>query len=294
MNEVTYRDKQRSTINSMVSDGITYSDPTAIAKLLNRYFTSIATFLASKLPYVSFPDQKPAHYQCSEFTLQDINNDFVYSQLSHLKRNKGTGLDNISARFIKISAEVIATSVSKLLNLSLRTRTFPKIWKCAKVTALFKCGNRNDVSNYRPISVLPTLSKLLEKAVHVQLSQHLVGNNLFTNKQHGFRPRRSTSSALINFSDGILTNVDKGNLCGAVFLDLAKAFDTVDHQILTKKLQWVGVCNNDIQWFISYLHDRSQRTVCSQQLSDSLPVAAGVPQGSILRPLLFILMICQM
>ncbi len=159
---------------------------------------------------------------------------------------------------------LFTTSVTKLLNLSLRTRTFPKIWKSAKVTALFKCGNRNDVSNYRPISVLPTLSKLLEKAVHVQLYQHLVDNNLFINKQHGFRPRRSTSSALINFSDEILTNMDKGNLCGAVFLDLAKAFDTVDHQILTKKLQWVG----------SYLHDRSQRIVCSQQLSDPLPVAA--------------------
>ena len=81
--------------------------------------------------------------------------------------------------------------------------------------------------------------------------------------------------------------MDKGNVCGAVFLDLAKAFDTVDHQILMKKLQWVGVCNSDIQWFITYLHDRSQRTVCSQRLSDPLPVAAGVPQGSILGPLLF-------
>ena len=164
--------KQLSNISSLVSNGITYTDPCTIAKLLNRNFTSVP-------------------------------------------------------------------SVTKLLNLLLKTCIFPKIWKCTKVAALFKCGDRNNVSNYRPISVLPTLSKLLEKAVHAQLYQHLVDNNLLTKKQHGFRPRQPTSSALINFSNEILSNMDKGNLCGAVFLDLAKAFDTVDIHILMKKLQCV-------------------------------------------------------
>ena len=141
-----------------------------------------------------------------------MNVDFVYNQLRSIKQNKAIGLDNISARLVKLSARLIAHSVTSLLNKSMETRTFPKIWKCAKLTALYKSGNRNEASNYRPISALPTLSKVLEKAVH-----NLLDSNLITNVQHGFRSRRSTTSAVIKFSDEILSSMENGKLCGCGF-----------------------------------------------------------------------------
>ena len=149
----------------------------------------------------------------------------------------------------------------------------------------FKSGDRSNASNYRPISILPTLSKILEKAVHSQFYQYLVINNLLTRKQFGFRQGLSTESALTSFADEVLLNMEQGKLCGAVFLDLTKAFDTVDHRILLRKLSKIGLCENSLQWFRSYITDRKQRTCCGNEL----PVTHGVPQGSILGPLLFVI-----
>ena len=126
-------------------------------------------------------------------------------------------------------------SITKLLNLSIRKSRFPEIWKCSKVTALFKSGDHTNASNYRPISILPTLSKVLERAVHFQLYDDLNTNHLLTDKQFGFRSKHSRVTALASFADDVLSNVERGNLCGAVFLDFSKAFDT-DHKILLAKL----------------------------------------------------------
>ena len=205
----------------------------------------------------------------------------MLQQLTTLKANKPIGLDKISARLLKSSANTITPSVTTLLNLSIRTGKFPKLWKCSKITALFKSGDRTNASNYRPISILPTLSKILEKAVHSQLYQYLVTNNLLTRKQFGFRKGLSTVSALTSFADEVLLNMEQGKLCGAVFLDLTKAFDTVDHGILLRKLSEIGLCENSLQWFRSYITDRKQRTCCRNELSDELPITHGVPRGSI-------------
>ena len=147
------------------------------------------------------------------------------------------------------------------------------------------------MSKLGPTSILPTLSKILERAVHSQLYEYLNSNNFLSNMQFGFRQKRLMVSALTNFTDEILHNMEKGKFCGVVFLDLRKAFDTVDHEILVTKLSKLGINQSTLQWFQSYLSNRKQRTSCGNELSDSLPITVGVPQGSILGLLLFIIYI---
>ena len=137
--------------------------------------------------------------------------------------------------------------------------------------------------------MLPTLSKILEKAVHNQLYYFLNENKIITSKQFGFRPKLSTNTALTHFTDNILLNMDSGRLTGAVSLDLSKAFDTVDHNLLLHKLKSVGLSDDTLNWFQSYLTNRKQRTSVGDALSVAAPIIVGVPQGSILGPLLFLI-----
>ena len=165
---------------------------------------------------------------------------------------------------------------------------FPEIWNCSKVAALFKTGDRTNESNYRPISILPTKNKILEKVVHSQFYDFLNSNNLISSEQFGFHLKLSTTSARTSFADEILLHMESGDLCGEVFLDLTKAFDTVDHNILLSKLSAIGVSPSTLQWFKSSLSHRKQRTACGDAVSDPLPMTFGVQQGSILGPLLFL------
>ena len=134
---------------------------------------------------------------------------------------------------------------------------------------------------------MPTLSKVLERAIHMQLYDYLDRHQLFTNKQFSFSPEHSTLTALSSFADELLCGMEKGNLCGALFLDLSKAFD-MNHDVLLSRLSSIGVCPSDLLWFKSYLDNRLQCTSCGDVLSDPLPVSIGVPQGSILGPFLFL------
>ena len=144
-------------------------------------------------------------------------------------------------------------------------------------TALFISGDQTNASNYRPISILPTLSNILQRAVQFQLYDYLNIDHLLTYKQFGFRRKHSKVTALASFADDVLSNMKRGNLCGAVFLDLSKAFGTVNHSILLAKLYSLGLTPNTIQSFQSHVSHRKQRTSCGKEISYPLPVTYGVP-----------------
>ena len=179
-----------------------------------------------------------------------------------------------------------------LFNLSLTTGYVPKCWKKKRVTPLFKKGNTDDLNNYRPISILPVTMKMFEKVVHRQVVDFLDFSNILSSFQSGFRNAHSTDTAVICVSDYILDELAKGRYVGAVLIDLKKTFDTVDHQILLKKLFCYGFRDTSFDWFQSYLTDRVQCTLFDDTSSKFINEDPfGVPQGSVLGPLLFLLYI---
>ena len=196
-------------------------------------------------------------------------------------------MNNIS----KLVAPVLSPSLTYLFNLSLEKSIFPEEWKSARVTPLFKSGSKTDCNNYRPISVLSIVSKVFERIVYDQVYSYLSFNNLLTKHQSGFRSFHSTATALLDATNDWFINMDNGLLNCAVFLDIKKAFDTVNHNILLKKLQLYGFNHTVTNWFKSYLQDRRQVCIVDGSFSDEGILISGVPQGSIIGPLLFLLYI---
>ena len=178
-----------------------------------------------------------------------------------------------------------------IINRSLTTGLFPNDWKVAKVTPIYKDDIKTNPNNYRPISLLPIVSKLIERIVFNQLYAFLTRHDLLADAQSGFRPCHSTLTALLDITNDWFSNMDNGLLNGVLFLDLKKAFDTVDYEILLKKLNFYGVDSISLKWFQSYLTDRKQRTYVNGSLSDYGSTVCGVSQGSIVGPLLFLIYI---
>ena len=221
-----------------------------------------------------------------------VTEDFVYKELRKLNPCKSTGVDGIKARFLKDGAYELKGIITYLVNLSIDTHTVPDELKFAIVKPLFKKNSRLDVGNYRPVSILPIISKILERAIYVQIEAYLKENKLLYDYQSGFRRSHSTDSCLTNLSDYIRVLISEGKYVGMVMLDLQKAFDTVDHDILCNKLEAMGYDESD--WFRSYLGGRKQVVVANDTRSEPGVVNCGVPQGSILGPLMFLCYINDM
>ena len=272
------------------------------AESFKDFFANLATSLVKKLPIptnkfginIVKEYYKHLNLENKHFTFQPTTIEIILKLLQNIDPSKAVGLDNLSGRFLKDGATELAPPITMLINLSISKSTFPDQCKIAKLKPLFKKGSSLEPKNYRPISLLPLISKLFEKVIHCQTEQYLNENNILYKYQSGFRTKHSTDTCLSLLNNTILNGIDKGMLTGMILIDLQKAFDTIDHKIFLSKIACLGFSKSTIAWYKSYLDNRTFLVNVDKEYSTTGDLTCGVPQGSILGPLIFLLYVNDM
>lgn len=256
---------------------------------LNDHFVSIAKILTSHLkkPARVCEEIPPNLLSCvPEFTHMDL-----IAYLKDIPSSKATGVDNISVKMLKHTIPFVVEPICSMFNKILQQGEFPESWKVARVTPIFKEGDKNDPSNYRPISVLPIISKLFEKHINISLQTHLTENKIVHHLQCGFRGNHSCSDVVHKVVSDCLEFRSRNHFTSLLLLDFSKAFDCVDHEILSVKLKSCGISGQLLSLINSYLKDRMQFVSLKENFSKQKSIKVGVPQGSILAPTLFLIYI---
>ena len=258
------------------------------AELINTFFASIGPSLANNFGNFQEIDFIPDPLAPSNMPDIQTTEEEILLICKKINVNKASSVPNLSAKILKDAFLALIPQLTYLINLSFITKVFPSKWKHATIIPLPKSGDLSNPGNYRPIALLPLPSKIIERVANNNISSYMENNNIFNNSQGGFRKKHSTTTTISKFTDTILRDIDKDKTTVATFIDFTKAFDTVNHPILLLKLKAMGINLDVILWLTSYLHNRTQVTLANDQLSTQAEVKFGVPQGSILGPLLFL------
>ena len=264
---------------------------------MNEFFCSVGSNFSVKIPLQ--PNQLlSGEYKIKEsielptkFKFHPVDITTINRALGKMKKSLGFGSDGIASNLLKIAFPVICNSICDIFNFSIFSGSFPDSWKIARVAPIFKEGKPGDRSNYRPISVLPVVSRLFEKLIYDQLYQYLDKHKYLASLQSGFRSLHLVVTCLLKGTSEWFIDIDRGKYTAMIFIDLKKAFDTVDHQILLDKMQFYGIAELAHKWFSSYLDNRKQYCRVNGTTSSIENIDIGVPQGSCLGPLLFLLYI---
>ena len=293
LNEAIGKKCNNVVVNKLSSASYESTNAADIANTFNKHFVEMDPNLAADVPPPT-NSKSAADYMpiiTSSFEICSIEPNDVLELIQKLNVRKAPGLDKVSNKLLKIAAPYIYKSLADIFNLSIQTSTFPKQWKVAVVLPLHKSGVDDEVNNYRPISFLSTIARLFERLMYGQLYSYLQRYEIINIRQSGFRSLHSTITALLDMTNQWCLDIDRGLMNGVIFLDLKKAFDTIDHNILFMKLDRYGLAKNCVKWFISYLSDRTQICHVNGAYSKKEFIKCGVPQGSILGPVLFLLYI---
>jgi hypothetical protein len=296
-NEKTKSNTNIERLKTSEGNVLTVSENNILASnLLNTHFVTIGSKMASQLlNKLNKTEQQVIHSNrtttstINSFFLSPVSEDEVSRVISCLHTNTASGPDGVSNKIIKRLKLHITKPLTHIINTSFSTATFPQAFKKSHIIPLHKGGDKTVMTNYRPISLINNFAKIVEKIVKERLVGYLEKYHLLSNNQFGFRQGMGTEDALYRLTDMIYSSLDTNKKCITVFLDLAKAFDTVSHPILLKKLDSVGVRGLSLDWFRSYLSNRKQQVLLNGVLSEDMVVQCGVPQGTVLGPILYLI-----
>ena len=274
--------KDATGVAPLKQDGCLISEAKGKASILNDQYKSVfTTENVDCIPHMGtspYPDLPPL----------DITTPGVTKLLKGLNTDKAQGPDQLPPRILKELADVLSTPLTYIFDSSIRTGMIPEDWKRANISPIFKKGDTADPGNYRPVSLTSVCAKLLEHIIVKHIVQHLDLHNILKDCQHGFRSRRSCETQLLTFIQDLASNMVNGGQTDIILMDFSKAFDKVPHQRLLVKLEYYGVRSNILKWIEHFLTQRHQRVVVDGQHSDFVKVQSGVPQGTVLGPLLFL------
>ena len=287
--------KQRNKNDSPIQindEGITITDLQNVAESFNQYYVNVGPNLAKSINSSNSNFTSPSIRSYQSFYLYPTENEEISKIIKLLKPKTSSGHDEITPKLLKQIYSGLISPLVHIINQSLSTGVVPDELKKAKVIPIFKnSGSDMVMKNYRPVSLLPVFSKILERIVYNRLFNYLVKHSILHPSQYGFQINLSTELAILEVQDRILNILDSGDCCVGIFMDLSKAFDTLDHDILLSKLRNYGVRGVALDWFRNYLSNRTQYVSINGTDSGLLPIECGVPQGSILGPLLFLVYI---